>query len=317
MLTTLLIVLPIFALVFLGFGCRRGGVLSPNATTELNRFVVYLALPALLFDIMAHASWVKLDQPAFAAVFALSCFIVYALTLVLRLRGTRHLADVSIDGLNAGYGNTGFIGFPLCLVVFGRGSLGLTTIAAIITVCLLFAVAIVVIEIGLQTEARPAHLLRKVGRSLIRNPLLVAPVLGALWALTGQPLPDSAETFLRLLGDAASPCALVALGLFLGEPRAVRSGEAAAEGGLSGSLLLVALKLVLQPVIAWVLATQVFRLAPPLTHLVVVLAALPTGTGPFMLAEFYGREATITARSILLSTIGSLVTVSAYLAWIR
>jgi malonate transporter len=105
----------------------------------------------------------------------------------------------------------------------------------------------------------------------------------------------------------------VALGLFLGERR---TGVAAA-GGVSGSLLLVGLKLILQPVLAWVLATQVFRLAPSLTHLVVVLAALPTGTGPFMLAEFYGREATITARSILLSTIGSLVTVSAYLAWVR
>jgi predicted permease len=318
MLTTFFIVLPIFALVFLGFGARRVGILGPNATTELNRFVVYLALPALLFDIMAHTGWVKLDQPAFAAVFALSCFIVFGLTVLLRLNGRRHLADVSIDGLNAGYGNTGFIGFPLCLIVFGRGSLGLTTIAAIITVCVLFAVAIVLIEIGLQTEARPAHLLLKVGRSLIRNPLLVAPVLGALWAATGIAVPASAETFLRLLGDAASPCALVALGLFLGERRGetrVRStGEV--EGDVSGSLLLVALKLILQPAIAWALATQVFRLAPPLTHLVVVLAALPTGTGPFMLAEFYGREATVTARSILLSTIGSLVTVSAYLAWV-
>jgi predicted permease len=312
MLTTFFIVLPIFALVFLGFGARRVGILGPNATTELNRFVVYLALPALLFDIMAHTGWVKLDQPAFAAVFALSCFIVFGLTMLLRLNGHRHLADVSIDGLNAGYGNTGFIGFPLCLIVFGRGSLGLTTIAAIITVCVLFAVAIVLIEIGVQTEARPAQLLLKVGRSLIRNPLLVAPVLGALWAATGLAVPASAETFLRLLGDAASPCALVALGLFLGERRVPSGGD----GDLSGSLLLVALKLILQPAIAWVLATQVFRLAPPLTHLVVVLAALPTGTGPFMLAEFYGREATVTARSILLSTIGSLVTVSAYLAWV-
>ena len=184
MLTTFFVVLPIFALIFLGFFCRRANVLGPHATTELNRFVVYLALPALLFDIMAHSRWATLDQPAFAAVFTLSTFIVFALTILLRLRGARgaaprHLADVSIDGLNAGYGNTGFIGFPLSLIVFGRGMLGLTTVAAIITVCLLFAVAIVLIEIGLQTEARPTHLLLKVGRSLIRNPLLVAPVLGA------------------------------------------------------------------------------------------------------------------------------------------
>jgi malonate transporter len=317
MLTTFFVVLPIFALVFLGFGCRRGGVLGPNATTELNRFVVYLALPALLFDIMAHATWAKLDQPAFTAVFTLSTFIVFGLTVLLRRHGTRHLADVSIDGLNAAYGNTGFIGFPLSLIVFGRGSLGLTTIAAIITVCLLFGVAIVLIEIGLQTEAQPARLLLKVGRSLIRNPLLVAPVLGAGWAATGVAVPPSAETFLRLLGEAASPCALVALGLFLGERRAAAAAGRAEARDLSGTIIVVGLKLIVQPVLTWGLATQLFRLPPPLTHLAVVLAALPTGTGPFMLAEFYGREARITARAILFSTMGSLVTVSAYLAWVR
>jgi malonate transporter len=316
MFTALPVVLPIFALILVGFGCRRAKVLGPNATTELNRFVVYLALPALLFDIMAHTSWEALYQPRFAAVFTLSCFIVFGVTILLRLRGGRHLADVSIDGLNAGYGNTGFIGFPLCLIVFGRDSLTLATIAAIITVCVIFAVAIVLIEIGLQTESHPAQLLLKVGRSLISNPLLVAPVLGAALAATGFGIPASAETFLKLLGESASPCALVALGLFLGEPWPGRGAEAA-QNDLAGSLLLVALKLVAQPVIGWVLATQVFRLAPLLTHLVVVLAALPTGTGPFMLAEFYRREATVTARAILLSTVGSLVTVSAYLAWVR
>lgn len=311
MLTTLFVILPIFALILVGFFCRRAGVLGPHATTELNRFVVYLALPALLFDIMAHARWMALDQPGFAAVFTLSCFLVFGLTILLRRGGGRHLADVSIDALNAGYGNTGFIGFPLSLIVFGRDSLTLTTIAAIVTVCVVFAVAIVLIEIGLQTEANPAHLMLKVGRSLIRNPLLVAPVLGALWATTGIALPGSAEIFLKLLGEAASPCALVALGLFLGERRAVAQARPD-----SGVWLLVGLKLIGQPVIAWVLATQVFRLGAPLTHLVVVLAALPTGTGPFMLAEFYEREAAVTARAILLSTIGSLITVSAYLAWV-
>ncbi len=316
MLTTFFIVLPIFALIFVGFICRRADILGPNATRELNRFVVYLALPALLFDIMAHTTWAAIDQPRFIAAFTLSCFIVFALTVALRWRGERHLADVSLDGLNAAYANTGFIGFPLSILVFGRGSLTLTTIAAIITVCVLFAVAIVLIEIGLQTETRPAHIARKVGLSLVRNPLLISPVLGALWAAGGIPLPQSAETFFKLLGDAASPCALVALGLFLGERRRTETVPAARRGELSGGLLLVLLKLILQPALAWVLAGPVFHLSAAVTHITVVLAALPTGTGPFMLAEFYRREARVTANAILISTIGSLVTVSAYLAWV-
>ena len=308
MFSTLTVVLPIFALIFAGWVVRRIGVLGPQATTELNRFVVYLALPALLFDIVAHARWSELWQPGFITVFGSSCLTVFALTLAIRLRGTRHLADAAIDGLNAGYANTGFIGFPLALVTLGKEALAPTLVASIITVCVLFAAAIVLIEIGLQTEQRGAQLGMKVARSLLRNPLLVAPVLGALVPLARLSVPASAETFLKLLSGAASPCALVALGLFLAQKRPETSES------LAGSTaLLVACKLLLQPALAWVLAAFVFRLPPLLAHSAVLLAALPTGTGPFMLAEFYRREADVTSNVILVSTILSLVSVSVYL----
>ena len=117
MLSPFLIVLPIFALIFAGWLARRIGVLGPNATTELNRFVVWLALPALLFDIMAHTQSADLWQPGFIAVFGLSSAAVFVLTIAIRLRGARHLADAAIDGLHAGYANTGFLGFPLALAV--------------------------------------------------------------------------------------------------------------------------------------------------------------------------------------------------------
>src|ERR1700760_1451651 len=101
MFSTLMIVLPIFALIFAGWLARRIGVLGPHATTELNRFVVYLALPALLFDIVAHARWVDLWQPGFIASFGLSVAVIFVITVALRLRRPRHLADAAIDGLNA------------------------------------------------------------------------------------------------------------------------------------------------------------------------------------------------------------------------
>ena len=310
MFTTLMVVLPIFALILAGYVARRSGLLGPHSTTELNRFVVYLALPALLFDIMAHTSWAALYQPGFIGAFGLSSAAIFLITLALRLRAPRHLADASIDGLNAGYANTGFIGLPLCLVVFGRDSMAEATIATIIIVCVLFAVAIVLIELGLQGRARPAALAVNVGRALVRNPLVMSPLAGALWSGAGLGIPLPAESFLKLLGGAASPCALVALGLFLAQQKKTSTSDTLA------SLLFVALKLVGQPVIAWVLATAVFHLPPLATHVTVVLAALPTGTGPFMLAEFYRREAAVTSNAILLSTIGSVVTVSAYLAWV-
>jgi malonate transporter and related proteins len=308
MLSTLITVLPIFALVFAGWLARRIGVLGAHATTELNRFVVYLALPALLFDIVAHARWVDVWQPGFIATFGLSCLLIFAVTVAVRLRRPRHLADAAIDGLNAGYANAGFMGFPLALAVLGREAMAPTTIATIITVCILFGIAIILIEIGLQTEKRRRHLVMKVGRSLLRNPLLLAPALAALVPLAGLSVPDVAERFLTLLGGAASPCALVALGLFLAEKRETTEHDAAS------TALLVGIKLVCQPVIAWVLASFVFHLSPLLTHTAVLLCALPTGTGPFMLAEFYRREAEVTSRVILASTVISIVSVSGYLA---
>jgi hypothetical protein len=308
MLSTLGAVLPIFALIFAGWIARRTGALGSHASAELNRFVVYLALPALLFDIIAHAQWSEVWQPRFIAAFGIGAALVFCLTIAVRLRRPRHLADAAIDALNAGYANVGFVGFPLALAALGREALAPTLIATIITVCILFAVAIVLVETGLQTEKRRRHLAAKVGRSLLRNPLLVAPVLGAIVPITGLSVPAPVESFLKLIGGAASPCALVALGLFLA---AKRDG---AQTSVGSAALLVGFKLVLQPAVTWVMATAVFGLSPLLTHVAVLLAALPTGTGPFMLAEFYKREAEMTSNVILASTIASVLTISGYLA---
>ena len=76
-------------------------------------------------------------------------------------------------------------------------------------------------------------------------------------------------------------------------------------------------KLVVQPSLTWWLAARVFALPATLTQMAVLLAALPTGTGPYMLAEFYGREAHVISRTILFSTIASLATLSVIMAWMH
>jgi len=125
--------------------------------------------------------------------------------------------------------------------------------------------------------------------------------LGAAWAMGGAPLPGPASQFLTLLGTAATPCALVSLGLFLAQKQ---------EGRRDGTLGLVLAKLLLQPLVTAFLAFRVFELPALWANSALLLSALPTGTGPFMLASFYGREGALVARVILLTTLGSLVTVS-------
>lgn len=318
MLSTLLIVLPVFALILAGWTVRRLALLGPQAAGEMNRFVVYLALPALLFDITSRARLEEIWQPAFMSTFGLGCFLVFGLTLAFRWRKDRPLADAAIDALGASYANTGYIGFPLALAALGPASQAPTLIAAILTVCVLFAAAIVVIEIGLQSSAHAEgshqrisimRLAWKVVRSLLQNPLLVAPALGALFPVAGLTVPAPVESFMKLLGTAAAPCALVGLGLFLAEKRESTRPE------LAPAAALIACKLVLHPLVTWLLARHVFHLPPALTHVAVLLAALPTGTGPFMLAEFYQREASMTSKLIVGSTILSVLTITAYLSY--
>lgn len=312
MLSTLNVVLPIFALILVGWLARKLKILGENALSELNRFVVYLALPALLFDIIANAKWQDIAQPAFILTFSIAMIVVYFLTLVIQLRRTRHLADAALDGLNASYANTGFIGFPLALVFLGHDALAPTLIATILTVSVIFGAAIIIIETGLQGEVKRRIIFVKVAKSLVRNPLLVSPVLAIIIPLLGIQMPGSINVFLKLLGGAASPCALIALGLFLAGNSARKTQHERAT-----VTMLVVFKLVLHPVLTWWLATKVFALPPLLTHTAVLMAALPTGTGPFMLAEFYRREASVTSKCVLLSTVISLLTISAYLSFIR
>lgn len=234
MLSNLLIVLPVFALILAGWLARRSNALGPHATREVNRLVVYLALPALLFDIMANADPARIWQPGFILAFALGCALIFVLALTIRLRQGCHLADAAIDGLNAGYANTGFMGFPLILAVVGQSGMAPTLVATIVTVCVLFAVAIVLIEASLQSQARRRDIARKTLLALIRNPLLVAPALGAVVMVSGWPLPQTLDRFLKLLGGAASPCALIALGLFLAE----NTGRAAEAGRKVEALLI-------------------------------------------------------------------------------
>lgn len=301
MLAILTIVAPIFALIASGFAARRIGLIGQPAVPELNRFVVNLGLPALLFDVMAHASREQLAQPGFIAAFGLACGVVFYATVGFRLITKRGLAGASIDGLLGSYANTAFMGFPVLLMLYGEASLVPVTIASILTVCVLFGSAIVLIEIDSHHAAGPLQIAGKVTASLARNPLLIAPVLGTLYGLTGLGFHPAAETFLDMLGGAASPLALVVIGLFLAERRPANAGDTWT------AVLLAFVKLVVHPLLVFGLC-WLLHVPAPLTGMAVLLAALPTGTGPFMLAELYKQPAVVTSAVILISTIGSLVT---------
>jgi predicted permease len=299
-------VLPLFALILAGVLCARFRVLGPAATDSLNNFVVWLALPALLFQGMAGITWDQIDHPGFLFAFAGSALITFVLAWRLDRRTGGRLADRSIEGLGACYANTGFMGVPLCLAVFGPAGLPPAILSTLLTACVLFAGAIVLIEMDVQQQPSLGRTLRRVGFSLARNPLLIAPVLGLLVASSGFALPGPVRHFTTLLGDAASPCALVTIGLFLAQSRGT--------GDQPTVVRLVVLKLLINPAITAVLACFVFSMPALWSHTAVLLSALPIGTGPFMLAKRYERAPAVTSRAILFSTVVSVVTISVLVA---
>src|SRR5262245_5310080 len=301
--------LPIFALILTGFICGYFGVFDRTATDNLNRFAVYLALPSLMFVAMSKITPDQVRQLGFVAAFCGGFAVCFAVAfLISRLRG-RRVANASIEGLDAGYSNVGFMGIPMCLMVFGPESAPASIIATLFTACVLFLFAVIVVEIDLQKGDKFWPTVGNTVSSLLRSPLLIAPVAGLAVGLSGLKLLAPLESFATLLGGAASPTALVCIGLFLAQERVV-SHDARSIG------ILVALKLILQPAVTAFLAFYVFSMPPLWSHSAVILSALPIGSGPFTIAKLYGLEAGVTSGSILASHIFAVVTVSLLVAWL-
>ncbi|HWK47311.1 MAG TPA: AEC family transporter [Stellaceae bacterium] len=294
---------PVFALILAGGLAGRFGVLDAPVTGALNRFVISLALPALLFDVTAHAPLRQVLDWGFIAAFGGG--MIGTLLLMVPSFRRQSLSIASLRGLNATYCNVGFMGIPLCAMAFGPASLGPVVIAVIMTASLQFAGVVALIEID-RHGGRSEGVGRYVLLRLVRNPLVTVPALGLVMDGLGLEMPVPIGAFIKLLAQAASPCALVATGLFI----AAHSTEFRA----SKVFGLVTLKLLVQPALTWLIADRLLHLPPLLMATAVLLSALPTGTGPFILAEAYDTDQAPAAATILLTTILSVLTVTALLA---
>jgi len=299
---------PVFALILTGWICTKRNLLGPSSREGLNSFVIYLALPAQLFAAMSNVEFSDLAQPGFFWSFSLGMFGTAGLyALVSRDKHIPPL-DRLINSMSAAYGNAGFMGIPLCLMVFGKAGLAPSVITAVFTVSLLFAVTIMLAELQRLDHAGVVPAIKKVLLSMLRNPLLIAPILGVIWSLTQWTMPLPAARFINLLGDASTPCALIAIGLFLGQTSERRAGPE--------MMRIVLFKLLFQPALTALLVLYVFEVPKTWALVAILAAALPVGTGPFMMSQLYQRDAASSARAILVSTVLSVITISILVAWI-
>lgn len=301
------VALPVFGLILVGYLAGRGKILGQASSFALNQFVYWFSLPAVLFLAMARRPLAEVFNLPFIGAFLGAMLLTYGLAWLIGMAVRREPQTVhSMQALTACFSNTGYMGIPLFLAAFGPERLLPALIATVIMSAVMVGIAVVAMELaGGGPKAGLGHALGDVLKALRKNPLIVSSLGGLAWNLLGLPVPKPLATFCELLGAAAGPGALFAIGLFLaGRPLTAEWREVA---------WLSALKLVVQPALTFALILWLFPMDPFWTGATLLLAALPTGALTFVVASQYGVYVERTSQVILWSTLLSLPVLSALL----
>jgi predicted permease len=306
----LTVAFPIFALIGVGWSAGRRRLLGAHGTTALNGFVGWFALPAMLFTALAKVSVAEVFNGPFVAVFGGSMLLTYAIGMgVARLESKASLAQMSLFGLSASFGNVGYMGIPLCVTAFGPQGALPATLAAILGAAGILTFGLVLVEIDVQRGQGMLAARRRVLQAVFRSPIVQAVALGVLVSASGVAVPEPIMRFLDMLGAAAAPCALFAIGLFLSD-----KGRGIAR---SDVILASAGKILVQPLIAVALMPWFLDIDTMWGKAAMLCAALPTAANAFVVAKEYETFVEGASGTVLLSTVASVVSVSALLVILR
>lgn len=306
----LTVAFPIFALIGIGWVGGRLRLLGEHGTTALNAFVGWFALPAMLFTALARVRIGDVLHGPFVVVFGGSMLLTWLIGMaVVRWWFRARLAHMSLFGLAASFGNVGYMGIPLCVTAFGPQGALPGTLATVLGAAGMLTFGLVLVEIDVQRGQGALAARGRVLRAVLRSPIVQAVTLGCLVSILRFEIPEPVLRFLELLGSAAAPCALFAIGLFLSDK------------GLGTARIEVALattgKILVQPLIAVALLPWFIDTDSMWGKAAVLCAALPTAANAFVVAKEYDTFVEGASGTILLSTVISVVTVSALLVWLR
>ena len=222
------VAVPVFAIILCGFIAGRYRILGEAAGPALNNFVYWFALPPLLFVAMARVPVEAIFNGPFLLTFTGGILGTVALSFVVgMLFFPGRLSMLSLQAMTATFANTGYMGVPLFLTAFGEERVLPALILTVYNSAIMVGGAVILVEIDLA-RGRPLEIMGRVGLALVKNPLVVTPVLGVVYSATGLPLPASLVAFCEILGASAGPCALFAMGSLSGRPvdhRGARRGE--------------------------------------------------------------------------------------------
>lgn len=300
------IALPFFALIFLGYGALRGKVVDQTTVRGLNVFVYWFALPALVIPKVAAAPIDRLFDPSFFLTYYGASMALFAAMLAYgRLAHSEDGGTSALRALGAVFTNSGYMGIPLLLAAFGPAAAIPSVLALAIDNIISIPLTIALVEASRGGE-NVAEVLRNTFRGISRNPFVLSVVAGMLLALSGLELPGMLASFTTMLGAAASPCALFALGAAL--------ASVPVQGAVSEILLVTVVKIFGHPLLVWLIAVLLIPLEPQVLEWTIITAALPTAATVFVLSQRYELFPSVST-VVLVTHLVSVVTLSALLVW--
>jgi predicted permease len=306
MIAIFLKTLPFFAIIGLGYIAGRTRFFSAEATAYLTKFVFFFALSAMIFRFAANLPLAEVWDGRLIAAYLWGTIFVYVIATAVAFLRKVDVATAAIEAQCAVIGNIGFIGIPMLTLILGEAAIG--PIMMMLAVDLIvFSSLIVILITGSRDGKMSLSILRIVGLGLVKNPMIVAMTLGLIWSGFSIPIPAPMNDFLSILGGAATPGALFAIGASL----AMKSAERIEVAGW-----LTFCKLVLHPAFVAFAAIYLFSVDTYSAGVMISAAALPVAGNVYMLAQHYGVAPQRVSAAILVSTAISIVTVSVVIAWV-
>ncbi|MBO9402227.1 AEC family transporter [Shimia sp. R9_3] len=306
MLAIFLKTLPFFALIGLGYWAGRTRFFSEEATAYLTKFVFYFALSAMLFRFAANLSLAEVLNWRLMGAYLLGSCVIYGLATSIAMLRKQDVATAAVEAQCATIGNVGFLGVPMLTLLMGPDAIGPVMLVLAVDL-IVFSSLIVILITGSRDGRMNLAILRTVAAGLIRNPMIVAISLGFVWSALALPIPAPVNEFLAILGGAATPGALFAIGASLASKSAER---------VQVAVWLSFAKLVLHPLFVAIAVLWVLPIDPYSASVVIAAAALPVAGNVYMLAQHYGVAPHRVSAAILFSTVASIATVSLVIAWV-
>ena len=305
MAEVLALVLPFFGLILVGYIAARIARQPEEALGWFNIFILYVSLPALFFKLLADKPDDDLTRFDVMGTNLAVTFAIFLLTFAIaQAAGRARTAEATIEGLAGAYGNIGYMGPALAILSFGERAAVPVALIACFESIMHFTVAPTMMAVA-RGGSGVGSLIVGIVKRIAFHPLIIAMVLGIAVAALDVALPASVSRLVDYLAQAAAPSALFVMGVTLAlRPLKRRPVELA---------YIVPVKLIVHPLAMYLALSLAGNFRPEWVFTAVLMAALPTPTNVFVIAQQYDVWVERASATVLVTTLGSVATVSVLL----